>query len=207
MRIARARATRAAANDGKWHNESFIEKCKDTSLKKNGIENWRNYEKAKKTLQEHYGTSCALNLADARDKAALALKKKSYEMMLKSKLDEPAFSFEAYASSKEHHEKLKFKCKRCGKVFKSIHVNGIHQKCPSCFPKTEGTSNEEKELKEFIESLLAGKHEIEVNSRRVIAPLELDLYVPSKRLAIEFDGLYWHSDVEQPDKNYHIKKT
>ena len=207
LRIARARATRAMANGGKWHNESFIEKCKATSLKKNDIENWRNHEKAAETLQERYGTSCALDIADARGKAALALKKRSYEMMLSSELDEPTFSFEAYASNRDPHEKLKFKCKRCGKIFKTIHLNGIHQKCPNCFPKTEGTSNEERSLKEFIESLIAGKHELEVNSRKVIAPLELDLYVPSKKLAIEFDGLYWHSDAEQLDKNYHLKKT
>ena len=38
--------------------------------------------------------------------------------------------------------------------------------------------------------------------RTQIAPLELDIYIPALRLAIEYNGLYWHSD----DKQRHLKK-
>lgn len=37
--------------------------------------------------------------------------------------------------------------------------------------------------------------------------LEFDIYLPSKNLAIEFNGNYWHSDAVRNDKNYHINKT
>jgi len=32
------------------------------------------------------------------------------------------------------------------------------------------------------------------HDRTQIAPLELDIWIPDKRLAIEFDGLYWHGE-------------
>lgn len=36
---------------------------------------------------------------------------------------------------------------------------------------------------------------------------ELDFYIPSHSLAIECNGLYWHSEVKIDDKQYHLKKT
>jgi hypothetical protein len=36
--------------------------------------------------------------------------------------------------------------------------------------------------------------------------LELDIYLPEKNLAIEFDGLFWHNS-NNKFKNYHLKKT
>lgn len=43
------------------------------------------------------------------------------------------------------------------------------------------------------------------NDRTVIAPKELDIYIPSLNIAIECNGCYWHSDLEKP-KDYHTKK-
>ena len=47
----------------------------------------------------------------------------------------------------------------------------------------------------------------EQSSRKVIPPLELDFYLPEHKLAIEFDGLYWHAEVNGKDKHYHLNKT
>lgn len=43
------------------------------------------------------------------------------------------------------------------------------------------------------------------NSREIISPLELDLYYPENKIAIEFNGDYWHSDLFK-DKLYHYNK-
>ena len=74
------------------------------------------------------------------------------------------------------------------------------------FSKTEmsGTSYSEKELVDFIKSIC--DYEIVENSRQIISPKELDIYIPSKNLAIEFDGVHWH-DENHIDKNYHFNKT
>lgn len=52
-------------------------------------------------------------------------------------------------------------------------------------------SNTECELAEFVESLGL---DIVRNDRTLIKPKELDIYVPSHQLAIEFNGVYWHSE-------------
>lgn len=41
--------------------------------------------------------------------------------------------------------------------------------------------------------------------REIIAPYEVDLFIPEKKLAIEYCGLYWHSDAKKSN-NYHYDK-
>ena len=66
------------------------------------------------------------------------------------------------------------------------------------------TSNKEKALVEHIKSIYSGS--IIENTRKLIPPYELDIYIPDKKLAIEFNGLYWHNDKNKP-KNYHLEKS
>ena len=65
-------------------------------------------------------------------------------------------------------------------------------------------SPEEKEVIDFIKEIYNG--DIICNTRKVIYPQELDIYIPEKKLAIEFNGTYWHSDIYK-DKYYHQQKT
>lgn len=62
----------------------------------------------------------------------------------------------------------------------------------------------EEELASFVQSIYSGK--IERHCRNIIHPNELDIYIPDKKLAIEFNGNYWHSEL-QKDKHYHRDKT
>jgi hypothetical protein len=70
-------------------------------------------------------------------------------------------------------------------------------------------SKEEIEIREYVESLV-GKENVQSNNRTVISTkenkYELDIYVPRYKLAIEYNGIYWHS-IENVDKKYHITKT
>ena len=43
------------------------------------------------------------------------------------------------------------------------------------------------------------------NSRSIISDKELDLYYQEKKIAIEFNGIYWHSD-KFKDRDYHYNK-
>jgi putative hef-like homing endonuclease len=63
-------------------------------------------------------------------------------------------------------------------------------------------SDQEKELGEFVSSLC----ECEFNNRTVITPKELDIWIPSKNIAIEYNGEYWH-DSDRVGKTYHKDKT
>ena len=71
------------------------------------------------------------------------------------------------------------------------------------YTENNGTSFYEKEIINFIKSIYDG--EIIENNRHIISPMELDIYIPQKNLAIEFNGLYWHSELFR-DKNYHFDK-
>lgn len=63
-------------------------------------------------------------------------------------------------------------------------------------------SGAEKEVCEFIKTYYPDTLS---NSKKVIPPLELDIYIPEISLAIEYCGLYWHSQ-DKKEKNYHINK-
>ena len=74
-------------------------------------------------------------------------------------------------------------------------------RCPSC--GCTGISKPEIEVGEFIKSLGI---DIISGAKNIIPNKDLDIYVPSHKMAIEFDGLYWHCEVLKA-KDYHIKKT
>lgn len=74
------------------------------------------------------------------------------------------------------------------------------------FCKTEMScaSYSEKELVDFVKSICSD--EVMENTKRIIPPKELDIYIPKMKLAIEYNGLHWH-DENHVDKNYHLVKT
>lgn len=63
-------------------------------------------------------------------------------------------------------------------------------------------STGESELFEWIAQRVSDAHG---SNRTIIAPRELDIVCPSHSLAIEYCGLYWHSDVHK-DPEYHAAK-
>lgn len=65
-------------------------------------------------------------------------------------------------------------------------------------------STGEKQVLDFVKSLLPNT-EIHSNTRKTIPPYELDIYIPSYNLAIEYCGLYWHSD-KFKENYYHRNK-
>ena len=48
--------------------------------------------------------------------------------------------------------------------------------------------------------------EIIENTRKIISPYELDIYIPAKAFAIEYNGLVWHTE-EHVGKDLHSKKS
>jgi AraC-like DNA-binding protein len=69
-------------------------------------------------------------------------------------------------------------------------------------------STSEKEIIDFINTLT--KTTIQTNTRNIISPKELDIYLPEYNTAIEFDGIFWHSYDKQETTDqrlYHLDKT
>lgn len=100
--------------------------------------------------------------------------------------------------------KVKLLCNTCNNIIEHYLMDGRWKKvyCYKCYG-VMGKSKQEKEvvdwLKPFVPSLIE-------NTRTVIPPQELDIYIPDHKLAIEFDGIHWHSD-KYIDNDYHLMKT
>ena len=73
--------------------------------------------------------------------------------------------------------------------------------CPQC-AAGKSSSKAEEEIFDYVSSL--GLNPV-ANSRNLIKPFELDIYVPVKNVAIEFNGIYWHSE-DKKTKMYHHDK-
>ena len=74
--------------------------------------------------------------------------------------------------------------------------------CTKLYPVKSPSSN-----MELIITNLLDEYNIEYirNDRTILSGKEIDIYIPSHKLAIECNGVYWHSD-KYKDKNYHINK-
>ena len=66
--------------------------------------------------------------------------------------------------------------------------------------------NSDTAIEKFVKNIL-DDHNIEYvcNDRTLISPLELDIYIPSHNIAIECNGVFWHSSHIKPS-NYHMDK-
>ena len=74
--------------------------------------------------------------------------------------------------------------------------------CPRCSSRV---SAGEQELLEMAASLV-GENSVAASDRSIIAPYELDIYIPDRGIAIEYNGLYWHTESAGKDRNYHYNK-
>ena len=179
----------------KW--KKISKKMKETKIKKYGDENYCNVEQILRTKREKYGDDwmCSKKMTNT--------KRKNVERF-----------------EKEHNciERCKvLKIYGCPAILKDIKMikNGFRKFIlNSELEKIEnyinngdlrkGKSKAEKEVLKYIRQNFKGK--IEENSKKIISPLELDIYIPKIKLAVEYNGNYWHR-ASKLGKLYHFNKT
>lgn len=83
---------------------------------------------------------------------------------------------------------------------------GAGTDCPTCHAGML-VSRGEKAITELIRELLSADTQILTSTRAVAGITEVDIVVPERRLAIEFNGLYWHTARNGRGKDYHLGKT
>lgn len=86
-------------------------------------------------------------------------------------------------------------------------VNNIHlwlERLGLSYMVKNTKSRVEQDIANFIKSL---GFEVKTNYRKIIAPQEVDIFVPEKNVAVEFNGTYWHSVENGLDKTYHFNKS
>lgn len=100
------------------------------------------------------------------------------------------------------HNAVRIICKKHGEFLQKpcAHLHGSG--CPTC-----GIFDSKGE--KYIENILSSvKVPCLKNTRKIITPWEIDIYIPSLKVGVEFNGIYYHSE-KNGGKNefYHINKT
>ena len=92
-------------------------------------------------------------------------------------------------------------CPKHGEVQQEAYVHLRGGGCPIC-SKSKNVSSEEIDLYET----LAEHVNLNSGDRKLIAPFELDMVCHEHKFAVEYCGLFWHSDRKITDKQYHLAK-
>jgi very-short-patch-repair endonuclease len=98
------------------------------------------------------------------------------------------------------HDKIVIICPEHGEFEQVVYDHLSGHSCGKC---SSSVSSYEFEISDYLKTL-GLEHKTSTNSE--IKPYQLDIYIPSHKLAIEFDGLYWHSEGFL-GKGYHLMKT
>ena len=192
-----------------FQSNEIKEKIRKTSLERYGVDNPSKNkqikEKIKQTCLERYGVEYALQNKEIKEKIKQNNFKKFFISLFESNrlkdLVVPLFTEEEYNGIK--NQKYNFKCIKCNHEFEDHLRDGRIPRCLKCFPLNK--SQMEINLLEQLRSFCNFK--IIESDRSVLNGKELDIYIPEKNLSIEFNGNFWHSELNGKDKNYHLQKT
>ena len=216
--------------------DGWEEKVKATKLERYGDETYNNQEAIKATCIERYGADNYRKTQEYKEKyKATCLKKygvphasmqktwsdtinsstfklshkramfKKFYTSEKFKNFVPCFNMDEYDGiTIRFNKKYKFKCNRCKKEYEFDLTACQFLRCPEC---DAFMSIFQTEVVDYIKQILPNEP-IVINNRAIINPLELDIYVPNKNIAIETDGIYYHSEISSGrNSNYHLNKT
>lgn len=204
------------------YNKIILEKAKQTKLEKYGDENYSNHNQAsltlksfskskkeeiqnkrKNTLLNKFGENYQ-NILNAR-KINTCLEKYGVENPMQNEIVKERARRNQNSLYGEHREKILTKIKKTN--IEKYGVPYIFQS-PNFIKTYPGhITKPELEIQDFLKSLNV---KFDTSCRNIISTpehlLELDIYVPEKKVAIEYNGLYWHSEYFKPN-NYHMLKS
>lgn len=99
-------------------------------------------------------------------------------------------------------------------VSKWLNYHEIETNQPNSYPrKFNKISGQHQQVIDYVCSIV-GQDQVLINDRTLLNGKEVDLYIPSKKLAIEYNGVFYHAfrpEQSNPalrkDRKYHISKT
>jgi hypothetical protein len=188
-------------------------KIKEKIKEKYGVINPSQSEEIKKkkenTFLKKYGVSNPLKIKEMREKIKEEEKVKYYEKIKRFDNVNALFNLQEYKGVYDIKNKepfiYKWECKKCKNIFEDYFYCRL-PRCPVCYPLKSGTSVSEIEIKDFL--LRQG---IEIQWKKRFdddKKYEIDIFIPSKNIGIELNGIYWHSELSgDKSKRYHLDKT
>lgn len=209
--------------DNVSQSEEIKEKIKNTCLEKYGKTSFLGTEECRKKLSEYskdkYGVENIAQAEEIKDKIRQTCAEKygvDHPRKYEKHMEEFSKKFFKkhgvyYPSQMDDH--LKKRKKTCLEKYGTDHPvknldiqNKIRETClekygkypVNCFGKTEN------EIKEFISQIGFDC----ASDRILLEGKEIDIFIPKKKLGIEFCGLYWHNEMSPcpREKNYHYEK-
>lgn len=97
--------------------------------------------------------------------------------------------------------KIKITCKEHGEFWQLGNDHAAGSRCPTC---ASIGSKGQTEMTEFLRSLGL---EVVADYRIAGSRLEVDCYIPELKLAVEYDGLKWHSTQHRPISHHTRKRN
>lgn len=201
----------------------FLVKSKATLKRKYGVDNPSQLpghkNRSNETMQKNYGVSHITRLPEIQQKLTEDRTKKAMELVQNS--NATFLSIEKDLSRTYHRNcdsvafNVKFKCNDCDATETLTHetvkwrMNNTTTICSNCSQLKNGSLQEE-EIRSWVRGILDKKLMVISNPRNIIPPYELDIYIPSKQIAIEYNGMFWHSESQtntRVDRRYHLSKT
>lgn len=95
---------------------------------------------------------------------------------------------------------MNVKCLKCKRKIVKKFVNLINN--PSCSSCHSGKSKQEQEVYNYVLQICQDA----IRNVKGVIDKELDIFIEKKLFAIEYNGLFWHTE-KQIGKNYHSNKT
>jgi G:T-mismatch repair DNA endonuclease (very short patch repair protein) len=199
-------------------NKDILENLKKTNIKKWGVDNPSKskfvIDSIKKENLEKYGKEWYYQTEDFKQKSKKTNLDKYgvenfCESIYKKKLVINKKILDYDVEVVDYYNKLfTIRCNDCNGEF-SISSDLLYHRhkrnnilCTNCNKKNNNfRANAEIEICKF----LADKNIKYQTSVRNIIKGELDIYLPDYNVAIEYNGIFWHSEYFK-DKNHHIKK-
>lgn len=175
-------------------NNDIYQKQQQTNLERYGAVNVSYVndirDKQKQTNIERYGYETSLSNDDVRRKIIQTHRCNYYDSFieqLKMHNLELIMQKEEYILSSTLH----YRCLLCNNEFESNKSNPFVVACPYCLHKHVSIS--ELELRKVVQTLC--HDDMQFNVRKVLTDRrkELDIYIPTRKIAIEFNGNYYHS--------------
>ena len=200
-------------------SQEVKDKIKKTCLERYGVENPFMDENVKQRIKQHnlekYGGNSPMCSSEIREKSSQTCLDK-YGVEYTSQYRDGKTIYEKYPLLIEHLPGDMWMCKcphedcdKCKEKYFITQPNIIYDRtrlgvelCTRLHPVSSQSSSYGLKIQNLLKDL---NIPFETHVRNIIPPKELDIYIPSKSLAIEINGCYWHSDKEKP-KKYHLDK-
>ena len=201
--------------DNVFKSVEIRKKIENTTLEKYGVKHIglskELREKRDKIMLDKYGYTTGFVFPETR----IAINTKKYidaykNMKRFNNSVIPNFTEEEFIKfrTENKQQELEWHCNKCNNNFKQVFSkNSKFTRCYVCNPiLNDGISTDETAIFKYIQSIYADKDIIQSDTS-LIKPKELDIVIPSKKIAIEFNGCFWHSERFNKDINYHLNKT